>query len=149
MSWAKKSTSTGRDSEAVPPSDSLWVIEVNGVQEGPVKWSVIEELARVGALRITDSISPYEAVSWRKMGDLPGLAVMIGPAGKEACHSALVQKDEPDEGITKDGQLRGRASRIKTIVLLWLCLGFAWALMMLSDWPVIWDGTLIASLSVF
>lgn len=149
MNWVDTISSDGLDSGAGPSSDSLWVIEINGMQEGPVKWSVIGELARVGALKLTDSISPYEVVCWRKVGDCPTLAVLVGPTAEEICNSALVQKAESEQRTINSGPPHGWLSRTRTLVLLWLCLGFAWVPMMLSDWPVFSDGALIARFSVF
>lgn len=146
---AMSSSSHARGQGSAPLPDSPWWVEINGVQEGPVHWKVVEELARAGALKTTDSISPFEIVSWRKVGEVQELAGLAKPIGQQDCGAAWIQQVGSVAGTIKNDSLNERVLRANIIALLWLGPGFAWVLMMLSDWPGLWDGVLIARLSVF
>lgn len=132
-----------------PRSESLWWIEVNGKQEGPLEWRVIEELFQVGALSVDDLVVPDGSSSWKPVGALPALIGRSAPVAQVDLNSTLAREDSDTKLATSQRRSNGLRTWFNVAVWTWMLLGVVWVVLMIADWPFLWDGVLVARLSVF
>lgn len=136
-------------SKVPPDPGSLWWIEVGGVKEGPITWSVIQELLHAGALSADDSIMPNCLASWCKVKDLPELVSSSEGAVRELVSATEIRENRESRRPGERRLAEGRLDWITVAVGIWIGLALAWISMTLLDWPFIWDGALTARLTVF
>lgn len=132
-----------------PRSESLWWIEVNGTQEGPLEWRVIVELFEAGALSMEDLAAPDGSASWQKVGELSALAGRSVPIRQVDIRPAFAREDSTTKLTAGRQRSIGAPSWFNVAAWTWLLSGTAWVALMIADWPFVWDGVLIARLSVF
>lgn len=132
-----------------PQSQSLWWIEVNGKQEGPLEWRVIEELFQAGVLSIEDFVVPDGSSSWQRVGELLALVGRSGAVVQVDIGPPLVREDPTTQLTISRRRSKDTHTWFKIAVWAWLFLGLVWVVLMIVDWPFVWDGVLVARLSVF